>query len=394
MGFDGRLTTWGTAICLMASPLLAAMLPTNVQCRSLLLTLLHYAYAIPSLVILVTSASAVVHAFSFVFTYALLYGVSFLRLPVPKLFSLSPNQLLVSLISMTIIAIGLQASFGGLTHFNLNLERVYDFRRISSAELPSIFGYIYSNISVSVVPMGLVVAFLLRKNMLAVLMVICCIALFGFTHHKSVFFTPLIVLAFYLLFRKTKSSVQIGWLFILIPILSLFEIYIIKFLLMIEIPGFFTSYTVRRSLLIPPLLDNMYIEFFTDNAKYYWSTSKFSLGLVDSPSSVSAPFLIGSTFFNDQDMSANAGYLGSGFANAGIFGSALYAIVLGLLISLLNGYGRILGHVLVASVSVVLLVTVVTSTDLTTAILSHGLLGLLLVLSITPKSLDRTQRGN
>jgi len=394
MGFDGRLTTVGTAICLMASLFFAAVLPTNVQCRSLLLTFLHYAYVIPSLVILVTSPSAALHAFSFVFTYALLYGFSFFRLQVPKPFSLSPNELMMLLLSLTIIAIGLQASFGGLAYFNLNLEKVYDFRRISSAELPSIFGYIYSNISVSVVPMALVVAFLLKKNTLAVFTIISCIILFGFTHHKSVFFTPLIVLAFFVLFGKIKSSANIGWIFILIPIISLFEIHILKYLLTIEIPGFFTSYAVRRSLLVAPLLDNIYIEFFTDNTKYYWSTSKFSLGLVDSPSSVSAPFLIGSTVFDDQDMSANAGYLGSGFANAGIFGSALYAIVLGLLISLLNSYGRILGHVLVASVSVVLLVTIVTSTDLTTAILTHGLLGLLLMLSITPKSLNRVPRGN
>lgn len=394
MGFEGPLTVAGAVICLITSLLLAAVLPTNMQCRSLLLTSLHYAYAVPSLVILVTSSSAAIHAFSFVFTYALLLGVSFIRWPVPRLASLSPKTLMNLLLSLMIFAIGLQAWFGNVANFNLNLERVYEFRRNSAAELPLIFGYIYSNISVSVIPVALVVAVLLRKNMLVMFTIVSSIILFGFTHHKSVVFTPLIVLVFYALYSKMKSSVNIGWIFILIPIISLLEIYILKFLFVIEIPGFFTSYTVRRSLLVPPLIDNIYVDFFVNNAKYYWSTSRFSLGLIDSPSQLSAPFLIGSIVFGDQDMSANAGYLGSGFANAGVFGSALYAVLLGLLISALNSYGRLLGHVLVTSVSITLIMTVVTSTDLATAILSHGLLALLLILIVTPKSLNRALRGN
>ena len=389
MGFEGPLTVGGTVICLITSLLLATVLPTSMQCRSLLLTSLHYAYAVPSLVILVTSSSAAIHAFSFVFTYALLLGVSFIRWPVPRLASLSQNTLMNLLLSLMIFAIGLQASFGNVANFNLNLERVYDFRRNSAAELPWIFGYIYSNISVAVIPVALSVAVLLRKNMLVMFTILSSIILFGFTHHKSVFFTPLIVLVFCTLFSKMKSSVNIGWIFILIPIISLLEIYILKFLFVIETPGLFTSYTVRRSLLVPPLIDSIYVDFFVNNAKYYWSTSKFSLGLIDSPSQLSAPFLIGSTVFGDQDMSANAGYLGSGFANAGVFGSASYAVFLGLLISALNSYGRLVGHVLVTSVSIILIVTVVTSTDPTTAILSHGLLALLLILIITPKSLNR-----
>ena len=107
---------------------------------------------------------------------------------------------------------------------------------------------------------------------------------------------------------------------------------------------------------------------------------------------MTAPFVIGSEYFSDPEMSANAGAIGSGFANAGLFGVALYSLSIGVLIGVLNVYGKRIGHATVAAVSFVVVFYVVTTTDLVTAFLTHGLLLLLIVLALfsnpmqTPKT--------
>ena len=83
-------------------------------------------------------------------------------------------------------------------------------------------------------------------------------------------------------------------------------------------------------------------------------------------------------------MSANAGMIGSGFSNAGVIGVAIYAMAIGFLISVLNAYGRRIGHAFVTAASLSTLFNLVTSTDLITAILTHGLLLLLLLLALFP----------
>jgi hypothetical protein len=283
--------------------------------------------------------------------------------------------------------------FGGTTHFNLDLDRVYEFRRTAAAELPAITKYLYSNISNVFIPIGLMIGVMFRNRTLAIFIIASSIAIFGMTHHKTVFFTPFITLLLYFLFKKTKNPSQLGWLFILIAGTSLLEVCYLKYILKENVPGIFTSYSIRRTLLAPAVLDKIYVNFFIDNFKYFWSTSKLSLGLIKVPLDSSAPFLIGISFFGDEGMSANAGILGSGFSNAGLWGAALYASITGFLISLLNSYGRILGHSFVTSISVMTVIFIITTTDIVTAILTHGILSLLFFLSIIPKSIKLGTRA-
>lgn len=81
-------------------------------------------------------------------------------------------------------------------------------------------------------------------------------------------------------------------------------------------------------------------------------------------------------------MSANTGAIGSGYANAGLVGVALYSIAIGLLVGVLNAYGSRIGHAAVAAVSFVIVFYIVTTTDFTAALLTHGLLLLLIILSL------------
>lgn len=148
--------------------------------------------------------------------------------------------------------------------------------------------------------------------------------------------------------------------------------------------GEFASYFVRRTLLVPPMLDAAFIEFFSVFEKFYWSTSRFGLGLVKSPYDVVAPFVIGREIFRDPSLAANTGIIGSGYANGGIVGVALYSMITAAIMSFLNSLGRRLGHPFVAAASFPTVLIIATTADLTTVILTHGLLLLLVFLSLLP----------
>ena len=389
-GFDGGVSSVKLIICLFVSAILAMLLPTGKTCRAILLNVLHYIFFVPSVVILTTNRVVMEYPISILVAYVLIYIFSALRVHAVVVAEFRPRQMLSFLLGMVTLAILLQVAFGGMSHFNLNLERVYEFRRVAAAELPAIFGYLYSNVTNVLIPFSLVLAVVYRSNFLIIFIVLASVVLFGMTHHKSVFFTPFIVLIFFMVFRRIDNASQIGWIFLAIPAIALIELSFINQVAQINMPGFFSSYTIRRSLLVPPMLDKTFLEFFTENPKYYWSTSRLSFGLIQSQSDVSAPFLIGREVFGDSDLSANTGLVGSGFSNGGVLGVALYAAITGMLISILDGQGRRLGHSFVASVSMILISYICTSTDLTTALLTHGLFMLLIVLSIAPKSILKT----
>jgi hypothetical protein len=81
-------------------------------------------------------------------------------------------------------------------------------------------------------------------------------------------------------------------------------------------------------------------------------------------------------------MSANTGVVGNGYANAGLFGVFAYSSIVGIFVSILNSFGRRIGHTFVTAASVYMIFLLMTTTDLITAILSHGLLLLIFMLSI------------
>jgi hypothetical protein len=138
--------------------------------------------------------------------------------------------------------------------------------------------------------------------------------------------------------------------------------------------------------MVPTLLDGLYIDYFGQRTYYYWSWSRIGSLFVSNPYDQAAPFVIGFEYFSDLDMSANAGVIASGYANAGLPGVALYSMLAGLLLALLNAFGRRIGHAFVAAASLMTFHTILTTADLLTAILSHGVLLLLMMLVLFPSA--------
>jgi len=216
----------------------------------------------------------------------------------------------------------------------------------------------------------------------------CSVLLFALTAHKAPLFYPFIVLFVY---WAAQSSKAVDWL--LTAIFTILVISAVDFWLYAngKESMMLGSLFARRAILVPSLLNWFYLDWFSMHEKYYWAGSKFTFGLISPPDSLKMANLIGVEYFNKEEMSANTGWIGSGYANAGLLGVYLYSVLIGLFFSFLNAYGRKLGARMVIALFTLPVLTMLTSTDLPTMLLTHGLLiAMVLLMIIRP---ENTQSG-
>lgn len=297
------------------------------------------------------------------------------------------KKIIYFLLLFTIINIIGIIVFGGARYLNFDLSKVYDFRRDAAAAIPGIFGYTNSIAAKVAIPFGMALAYISKKWVYLWLFSACSFLLFGLTHHKAPLFTPLVVI-FIVKYGNIANFVHRLPLFLAIVIfISGMDFYWFKIESGDTFAGWFGALFANRTLLVPSALNFIYLDLFSGLEKYYWASSKITAGLIKSPYELNAANLIGDIVFGNGDMSANTGWIGSGFANAGYFGVFFYSIILGLWLSLLNSYGRKLNDGLVFALFFMSVITLITSTDFTDMLLTHGLVFAILVLIfISPKN--------
>lgn len=269
---------------------------------------------------------------------------------------------------------------GGLAYFSLNLFDVYLYRRASSGSLVSIYGYITPVVAKIIIPASLILAIVMRKWCTVMLALLAVVVTFGLTAHKSILFSPLLILPLYFLNSARYTRYFSIGCFVLAG-LSLADY---SFFLERTWAEDFGSMFGRRVLMIPALLNSFYVDYFSHNSPYFWSDSKFSFGLVESPNELNSVNLIGDVYMNKPEVAANVGWIGSGYANAGLVGAIIYSVLVGFLISYIDTISKVLGDRLVASVSAMIVISIITSADIVTALLTHGLLALIMIFAILP----------
>lgn len=390
MRFSGQFDLVVLLTALGGTILLSLILPVDRSARSYLVQLLHYFFFIPSVVYLSYNQIHADYVFALAMSAVLIYFGSALPVRVFAAPGFTRKALLAGIAIVISITLLFYALFGGLERFNLNLEAVYQFRRETAEELPEFLGYVFSNVSNVLIPASIVLAIYMRSFALAVVGVAAGTALFGMTHHKTVLFVALMVFGFFWLLDRSRRPYVVALVPITLVLICTLEILYQTYIAQERHVGLVTSYIVRRALLVPPVLDVASVELFSQVPQYFWSTSRLSMGLVSNPHGVSAPFLMGSYFFSDADMSANPGNIGSGYSQAGLVGVVIYSALTGLLISFVNKIGKRIGHSIAAAISIPTVVLIVTSTDLTTALLTHGLAALILILSVLPRKQSDT----
>lgn len=381
MGFNGIFSSFGFAMSLLSSIFIGALCPLRDDARSLLLICMSFIAFLPSVIYMSYSPDIMDHLPYLIICISIIFVISSININAPFFGTLNINIYMYAIAAVILIGLLSQAAFGGLEDFNLDIEKVYDFRREAASKLPPVFGYLYSNVSTTLLPILIVLAVIKKNYPVLVISFIMTIFMFGMSHHKGVLFGPLFVTLMYVIFSNSALRKSILLIFLAIPVFSLIEISFSS----ADQASYMTSLFVRRVLFIPPMLDSTYIDFFSVNPKYYWSYSSLFSWALQNPYNATAPHIIGYEYFSDLDTSANTGIIGSGYSNAGFFGVVFYSAIVGFLIAIFNSYGKKIGSSIVSAIALTIVFNIVTSSDVLTAFLTHGLLLCLLLLAFYPR---------
>jgi len=145
----------------------------------------------------------------------------------------------------------------------------------------------------------------------------------------------------------------------------------------------------RRIFYVPSFLTFVYYEFFTNNAKVFWSNSFMSF-FIDYPYNESVPFVIGN-FLNDSTLYANNSFFSTSYMNAGIFGIILYSFIMSFILFVLDIISLRIDKNIVLSLSLLPFFQVFTSADLMTSLLTYGIGVLLVVLYLISERYQKNQ---
>jgi hypothetical protein len=253
---------------------------------------------------------------------------------------------------------------GGLNFFNLDFTRVYEFRGDVEAVISTgLMGYLNTWAFKVFGPFLLIIFLSSRKYFFASLVFLLHLFWFGVSSHKAVLFVPFVIIFIYMWFRNNKGLS-------IIPISLTLVISFSYFFFIIFDNNLYGSLFIRRLFFVPSFLTFTYYDFFSNEQFIFWSnsiTSKF----IEYPFNLLPAKLIGA--YLGIDANANNSFLSTGYMHAGIVGILFYSIIFTLILRL---FDSIVYNQKFIWISVAIIITpirsMITSTDLPTALLTHG----------------------
>jgi len=254
---------------------------------------------------------------------------------------------------------------GGYRYFNLDLSKVYEFRRDAGAVINAgIMSYINVWATKVFGPALIAVALWRRWWHIVVLTVVCQIIWFGISNHKAVLFYPLLIFFLWFWFRRTRALSLLA--------LGMSGVVFLSLLLYLAVgEKFIASLFVRRVFFVIANNTFDYYEFFSNNPFVYWSNSITS-SWISYPYDIGYAKLIGE--WRGTEAHVNNNFLSTGYMHAGIAGIVFYGIIAGLLFRLIDSVSS-KGIPLWVAVSVLIVPSrsLLLSADLPTALLTHGI---------------------
>ncbi len=269
------------------------------------------------------------------------------------------------------------------SYFNLNILKVYEYRLEISSKMPVSLNYMYNLTYKGFIPI-LYLYFLfteekfLKKFLFTLVVFLIYVAIFGLTSQKFFLF---LIPTIFILYLISSISRNPSLVFLVIFILFLMSLYMVN----LDQLGFIIkSLLIRRLLFVPAKLNFDYFQFFSQNPYVWFSDSRFLIThyFMSYPYNLDVPHLIGKVIYGRPDMSANTGWIGSGYAHAGVLGMFIYAIIIGTLLDYLDFLARYLNYKFIVLSFFPYVVTMYLSSDLKTVFLTHGLMFYLLFLNI------------
>lgn len=269
---------------------------------------------------------------------------------------------------------------GGGAYLNFDFSKVYDFRSDAASNLPGVFGYISHCVEKVAIPIGLVLSLRYKKYLITLLYLGFAFLIFGLTSNKGTLFNPILVLFIYPLTLKKNLTVIFNVAVLIVLILSIADLWMVM-----NDPerafGWLGAVMLARTFFVPNEINYMYYDFFSRNEWVFFADSKITFGLIDYNYPLDISHLIGREYFNSDHAGANTGWFGSGYAHAGFAGMLLYAAVAAAIFKYVDACARNLGErALVTAAIIIPISSMITSSDLPTTLLTHGLaLNLILI---------------
>lgn len=248
---------------------------------------------------------------------------------------------------------------------NLLLRNVYKTRELMGLRVSNFYtDYTYSWFSKLLIPALLVFGLFQKSKTTIFIGVFSLVYLYLCGANKAVFAGLIMVLVLYRFDYRKKMNYFLLFL-IGVSLLSLFSSLVLE-------NNDLMVLAIRRPFLLPGLLDILYFDFFDSNY-LYWSetiTGSFIEYPYDRPHS----FVVGMEYFEKAVWNANNGIISDGFMNFGMIGVVINALVIGIYFSILNQFnisGKFFGLIFLFVFSLI-------SSSLTTVLLTHG--GIILLL--------------
>jgi hypothetical protein len=252
------------------------------------------------------------------------------------------------------------------------LQDIYTVRIAAREKTGMITGYTYSWLSRILAPALFLTSLIDKKYLFTSFSLISILYLYSTSAHKSVFLG--IILALGLSFIKSHTK-QVAAFYSLLGSVCILAVSGIAG----PIVQFFGSIIIYRGIFIPTLMGSLYFDFFYDYHTY-WSQSPFN-PFIEYPHSLSPPKLMGKTYYDLAEMSANTGLVGDGFMNMGLAGILINSIVASMIFTLIARQKlspRLFGLILPFFVGI-------QNSPTNTVLLTHGLAILLLTILIIPQ---------
>ena len=125
-------------------------------------------------------------------------------------------------------------------------------------------------------------------------------------------------------------------------------------------------------MFVPSYLTFIYYEFFSTENFIYWSNS-FTSNFVEYPYDANPAKIIGK--YLDTNDHANTSFLATGFMHAGIFGIILYSLIFVIILRIIDIQNFNKNDIWInIAITFIPLHTLITSADLTTALITHGII--------------------
>lgn len=253
----------------------------------------------------------------------------------------------------------------------LNLNKVYEIRAVT--KYPFLMAYMVAWQAKIINPFLITTSYVKGSKKALFFSILLQLILYLITAHKAFLFIPLaIIIVLYIL--KRKDFLILGSFFAPLGTACAFLAY--KIFDNIMIP----SLAIRRLLFVPAQIRFFYYDFFSKHEFLYFSEGTIGkiFGL-NSPYDLDVANMIGGLYSGHFETNANTGYLADAYANMGIFGMLIMALLFSFILILINSLSKNINKELVIGLCLFLILSL-NDGALLTILLTGGLLLLLILL--------------